>query len=77
MLTNKKKDVMICSSTRNEEVVNTKKKEPYRKLTQEALSEGKQLSEIFAELSEIGKMMAVSYVSALRDKEASESQKAG
>lgn len=54
-----------------------KKKETYRTLTSEAIAEGEQLNEIFSGLSEIGKMMAFSYISALRDKEACGERKAG
>ena len=59
------------------EVNNMKKKEAYRTLTPEAIAEGEQLREIFSGLSEIGKMMAFSYISALRDKEACGERKAG
>lgn len=56
------------------EVDNMKKKESYKKLAPKAIDEGKQLNELFKNLSETGKMMAFSYISALRDKEASEAK---
>ena len=37
--------------------------------TEKDISEGKKLSEIFSERSEVGKSMAIAYLSALRDKE--------
>lgn len=52
------------------------KKNIYKTLTEKDISEGKKLSEIFSELSEVGKSMAISYLSALRDKELT-GQKAG
>lgn len=45
------------------------KKNIYKTLTEKDISEGKKLSDIFSELSEVGKSMAISYLSALRDKE--------
>ena len=66
----------MSSQRQNKEVNNMKKKEPYKTLTQEEIDEGKQLNDLFKNLSETGKMMAFSYLSALKDKEMS-SQKAG
>ena len=63
MFTNKKKGAN-----------NMKRKESYKKLAPEAIDEGRQLNELFKSLSETGKMMAFSYISALRDKEASEAK---
>lgn len=51
-----------------------KKKESYKKLAPKAIDEGKQLNELFKNLSETGKMMAFSYISALRDKESNEAK---
>ena len=45
-------------------------------LREEALKEGRKITDIFSELSEVGKSMAISYLSALRDKELAD-QKAG
>ena len=61
---------------KNEEVKNMKSKESYKKLAPGTIDEGRQLNELFKNLSETGKMMAFSYISALRDKEDSE-KKAG
>lgn len=44
----------------------------YRLLTTEDISEGEKLKNIFSELSEVGRSMALSYLSALRDKEITE-----
>lgn len=51
-----------------------KRKESYKKLEPEAIDEGRQLNELFKSLSETGKMMAFSYISALRDKESNEAK---
>ena len=45
-------------------------------LTNEETRDAKKLSDIFSDLSDIGKSMAISYLSALRDKELAD-QKAG
>lgn len=46
------------------------------KLTETDVKDAKKLSDIFSDLSDIGKSMAISYLSALRDKELAD-QKAG
>ena len=47
----------------------------YRTLTEEDISEGKKLTTMFLGLSEVGRSMAISYLSALRDKEVVEEKK--
>lgn len=46
------------------------------KITEADMQDAKKLSDIFSDLSDIGKSMAISYLSALRDKELAD-QKAG
>lgn len=46
----------------------------YRTLTEEDISEGKKLATMFLGLSEVGRSMAISYLSALRDKEVMEKE---
>ena len=44
-------------------------------IQQKDVEEGKEINNIFGELSEEGKIMAIVYLSALRDKEAADSEK--
>ena len=46
-------------------------KDTKRILTSKDIEDGKKLNSVFENLSDIGKAMAMSYISALRDKEAS------
>lgn len=46
-----------------------------KKLTEKDIADGKKIAEIFADLSEENKNMAIVYISALRDKEVADSNK--
>lgn len=57
--------------------VTKKVKKMSKSLTEKDIKEGEEISEIFVILSEESKNMAITYVSALRDKEVADSYKEG